>query len=140
MGAPRDHVGHIIKRVRLARGLTAKGLATKAGLSPAAINHLENGNRKHGRGDTLAKVAEALQVSVGYFHGLEDRASSVEEVLIKHSFKFFAEQFDLNDRDLERLRKVSNLKEAPDSIEGWTRLLWILRYLDEEQPAHRKSV
>jgi tetratricopeptide (TPR) repeat protein/transcriptional regulator with XRE-family HTH domain len=53
----------MLRRYRLAAGLTQEELATRAGLSPAAISTLERGARRTPRRDTIALIADALQLT-----------------------------------------------------------------------------
>ena len=52
--------GAILKRLRLAAGLTHDGLAERAGLSARAISDLERGVNRAPRRDTLTSLADAL--------------------------------------------------------------------------------
>jgi tetratricopeptide (TPR) repeat protein/transcriptional regulator with XRE-family HTH domain len=58
----------MLRRYRLAAGLTQEELAAAAGLSPAAISTLERGARRTPRKETVALIAEALRL------GPEERA------------------------------------------------------------------
>src|SRR5215472_12925278 len=55
--------GDLLRRYRLAAGLTQEELATQAGLSPKGISDLERGARHTPRKDTVALLAEALKLS-----------------------------------------------------------------------------
>ncbi|HEU5345438.1 MAG TPA: helix-turn-helix domain-containing protein [Ktedonobacterales bacterium] len=55
--------GEALRRYRLARGLTQAELAERAGLSPRGVNDLERGARQHPRRDTIALLADALDLS-----------------------------------------------------------------------------
>src|SRR5947207_6025170 len=64
MGAEeRDAFGPLLKRLRLAAGLTQEALAARAGLSPRGVQDLERGARRAPRKDTLELLAHALQLS-----------------------------------------------------------------------------
>jgi transcriptional regulator with XRE-family HTH domain/tetratricopeptide (TPR) repeat protein len=56
--------GDLLRRYRMARGLTQERLAELAGISANAIAALENGARKTPRRATLAALAEGLALSV----------------------------------------------------------------------------
>ncbi len=49
-----------LRRLRRARGLTQEELAARAGISAAAISHLERGVNRFPRQDTLQLLASAL--------------------------------------------------------------------------------
>jgi transcriptional regulator with XRE-family HTH domain len=51
-----------LKDARQKRGFTQQELASKAGLTQAAIAHIENGKRNYSV-SSLKRLAEALQVS-----------------------------------------------------------------------------
>src|SRR5215831_9194599 len=55
--------GELLKRYRLAAGLTQEELAERAGLSVQAIAALERGARRSPRRDTLALLAQALALA-----------------------------------------------------------------------------
>src|SRR5262245_25136645 len=55
--------GTLLKRERLARGLTQDTLAERAGLSTRAISNLERGVNQAPRKETLRLLADALQLS-----------------------------------------------------------------------------
>lgn len=54
--------GELLRRARLAAGLTQEELAEQAGLSARGISDLERGARRTPRRDTIALLAEALQL------------------------------------------------------------------------------
>jgi transcriptional regulator with XRE-family HTH domain len=56
-------LGEALKARRIAKGMTLRDLATKVGLTHAAIDHIENG-RRNTTVDTLSKIAEALDTSI----------------------------------------------------------------------------
>lgn len=56
--------GQLLRRFRLASGLSQEQLAEQAGLSVAAINTLERGTRRAPRADTIARLANALYLSL----------------------------------------------------------------------------
>src|SRR5215472_10010416 len=55
--------GALLKRERLARGLTQEALAEHAGLSTRAISDLERGVNRAPRKETLRLLADALQLA-----------------------------------------------------------------------------
>jgi transcriptional regulator with XRE-family HTH domain len=63
--------GALLKRERLARGLTQEALAERAGLSTRAISDLERGVNRAPRKETLRLLAEALQLSADEHARLE---------------------------------------------------------------------
>src|SRR5215467_10923972 len=55
--------GTLLKRYRVAAGLTQEALAAQAGLSPRGISDLERGERRAPRKETIHLLAEALHLS-----------------------------------------------------------------------------
>jgi transcriptional regulator with XRE-family HTH domain/DNA polymerase III delta prime subunit len=60
---PSGPFGDLLRRYRLAAGLTQEELAERAHLSVQAIGALERGDRRAPRRDTLALLADALQLA-----------------------------------------------------------------------------
>ena len=60
---PSNPFGLLLRRHRLAAGLTQEALAERARLSVAAIYTLERGSRRAPRKETLALLAEALALT-----------------------------------------------------------------------------
>jgi predicted nucleotidyltransferase/DNA-binding Xre family transcriptional regulator len=59
------HLGRDIKRLRLARGLTADALARSVGITENAIRKLEAGDSKEPRFSTGLRIASTLRVDPG---------------------------------------------------------------------------
>ena len=59
----RHAFGHVLKRLRLAAGLTHEALAERASLGARTISDLERGVSRAPRADTLALLIEALDLS-----------------------------------------------------------------------------
>ena len=60
MSPPSTSFAIVLKRYRLAAGLSQEALAERAGLSARAISDLERGVNRTPRGDTVRLLAEAL--------------------------------------------------------------------------------
>lgn len=61
---PAPALGVILKRVRERRGLSVQALAKKSGMDAAHIQRLESGARSTPRFETVARLADALDVSL----------------------------------------------------------------------------
>lgn len=64
-----DHLATLPQRLAYAReaaGLNRSALALRAGLNPSHVRLIEEGDREHPSGTTLAKLAEALGVSLDW--------------------------------------------------------------------------
>lgn len=57
-------LGKNIKVIRLKQGLSANKLAKKAGVGVATISQIETGSRQMLKGDTINKIATALNVRI----------------------------------------------------------------------------
>jgi predicted ATPase/DNA-binding XRE family transcriptional regulator len=55
-------VGDVLRRLRLAAGLTQEQLADKAGLSTRGVSDIERGVKQRPHRDTLVRIADALQL------------------------------------------------------------------------------
>lgn len=64
-------VGDNIRKARIARALTQKQLGDLCGMADSAIRRYEigKGNPKH---ETLQRIANALNVTIGYLLGIDD--------------------------------------------------------------------
>jgi predicted ATPase/transcriptional regulator with XRE-family HTH domain len=68
---PHATFGGVLKRYRVAAGLTQEGLAERAGLSARGISDLERGRRSHPYFETVRLLADALELED------EDRATLI---------------------------------------------------------------
>jgi transcriptional regulator with XRE-family HTH domain len=57
---PTEHVGDVIRRLRIAKGLTQEHLAAAAGVKRSWLSRVELGHRRHPERDMLVDVAAAL--------------------------------------------------------------------------------
>src|SRR5215471_15203153 len=71
---PSPTFGTLLKRYRIAAGLTQEALAAQAGLSPRGISDLERGERRAPRKETVQLLAEALKLSAAERATLEAAA------------------------------------------------------------------
>lgn len=64
-------VSLMIRRIRLAQGLSLKALSQASGLSISGLSLIENGLRKPSRA-TVASIAAALKVPSALFHSVAE--------------------------------------------------------------------
>ena len=64
--------GERVLLMRRRRGLTQQELATQAGLNKNTIARIEQGSIKDLGGQSVAKIAQALQVRTDFLLGLEE--------------------------------------------------------------------
>src|SRR5690554_6599549 len=76
-------LGSVIRRYRIARGLTMEGLGAAAGLSTAMISKVEAGNGNPSI-NSLRQIANALGVPVAVLFAQEDASLVTEEVLVNN--------------------------------------------------------
>ncbi len=60
-----------IKEIRIAKGISQKELASKAGVSQPFVHDLENENRG-AKPETLGKIASALECTVEELYGEQE--------------------------------------------------------------------
>ena len=65
-------MGNRIRELRRAKGLTMKQLGELLGLAESTISHYETGRRQLDN-ETLLKISEHFDVSVGYLLGAENK-------------------------------------------------------------------
>ena len=68
-------MGERIRDARMAAGMTQEQLSAATGLKQFHISRIERGDIKDVLGDTLARLAKALNVSADYLLGLTDEES-----------------------------------------------------------------
>lgn len=64
-------LGYLLRRYRQERGLTQRALGRKAQVRQALISELESGRKKDTMSQTLVRLAEALEISLGQLLGKE---------------------------------------------------------------------
>lgn len=67
----QQRLGEIIRDARIAAGLTVRGLARAAGLSPGAITHIESANRPTPSFRAISNIAEVLGLSLDSLAGID---------------------------------------------------------------------
>lgn len=72
-------IGARIRALREARGWEQKDLAFRAGVHPSTISLIERDARRACRAGTLAKIAKALDTTVGHLMGEEEAPFTVRE-------------------------------------------------------------
>ena len=114
-----DTIGTRVQQLRTSRGMSRKELADQAGLSAAAIGHIETEQRSP-NATTIAALATALEVSADYLLGLRSEEQEIPEsqegqVL----FRRFAKLSDADRKTLDRFLQVlsgdeETHRDAPD--------------------------
>jgi transcriptional regulator with XRE-family HTH domain len=68
-------LGSRIRALREQMGLTAAGLARRAGIDPAALLRIERGDNTNPSFATIARIADALDLSLDVFRSAKGRRS-----------------------------------------------------------------
>ncbi len=71
-----SNVGEVIKERRLAKGMSKRALAEKAGISHSEVHRIENGERQNPSVPMLIALADALgipQDDISYARRVQDR-------------------------------------------------------------------
>ena len=102
------NVGARVKAIRIERGMTTTELVAKVGISQAQISRLEHGLQGW-RSITLQKVADALDVSVGFLYADEKTDEAISLALkYRPELKKILRSPMLSDLTL----KVASLRQA----------------------------
>ncbi len=96
-----------LKRLRSEKKISLRALSEKADVSKSTLSDIENNNVKSTTINTLEKIADALEVSVGYLIG-ESVDYMIEKQLEKLnlSYEELAQQTGLNVNYLKNLNNV----------------------------------
>ena len=107
-----------LRRTREAKGLTLEQLAEKTGLNTATICRLERESRDP-RISSLGKLAEALEVSVGFFMGTEDQHLDFLVALRRQSLLRFLVTNPMADDHRRHFEQLCFFDSGPTSVRGW---------------------
>lgn len=93
-GVHLDTLPRRLEHARGIRGLKRATLAQRAGLDPSHVRLIEEGEREHPSATTLAKLAEALDVSLDWLvRGIGDAPGEAPaEVVVDRSAEFSQER------------------------------------------------
>jgi transcriptional regulator with XRE-family HTH domain len=111
-----------IKSVRLFHRLQSKELARRAKISPSELTLIER-HRRVPTVETLLKLADALEVSVGFLVGSEDQNLTLPEALAQQTLRLFLQRMPITDSDREDLEMIAKLPSAPKTVQQWTDLI-----------------
>jgi transcriptional regulator with XRE-family HTH domain len=79
VASPAGHVGVRVREIRVGKGLSARELASRAGVSPAYLSRLENG-RLSPTVSTLTRVMRAMDEPVSKAFGEQDSKEPVVRI------------------------------------------------------------
>lgn len=107
-----------IRATRKARGLSLEDLAGLTGLNLGTISRLEREPRDP-RISSLEKLAEALEVSVPFLRGSEDRDLAFGVALRRQALWRFLSVTTYDDQQKRYLEELCYKDSAPSSVRGW---------------------
>lgn len=99
------NLGEIIRSLRATNGMTQKELADKLSISPSTIGMYEQGRREPAL-DTISKIANVFNVTVGYLVGTE-KSGGIDFSDFQVDNSEFAFDFKMRVRDLLAEQKLS---------------------------------
>lgn len=152
-GISGEEIGERMKAFRLGAGLTPEQLASRAGVSRAAIYRYESG--QPAKIDTLVKIADLLDVSlptllgagveyiasaISFFERMRQLEENVDQITVLFGPISYLLTTDLYDEFLPEILKESiptNVENYPQSIQEVDTLLEILR--DRKQTYRRRT-
>lgn len=147
MGLRFDDIGNRLKAFRLGSGLSADQIATRVGISRAALYRFEKGELA--KIDTLEKLAELLGVSiptllgvgveyiasaVSYFERLRQIEETAEHIIVLAgpiSYLLASEAFDAKLAEVLRESIPANLEERDRALREVGEIMIILRQRKE---------
>ncbi len=90
-----------ISEIRTQKGMNQARLAEKAGITPAAISQIENGDRTPSI-PVLHRIANVLEVSLDYLTGKTD-TSELQDLLQQEDIQTFYRGFQSLDSDDQQI-------------------------------------
>jgi transcriptional regulator with XRE-family HTH domain len=115
-------LGERLRRTRVAKGLTLQELADKTELNIATISLLERKPRDP-KVSSLGKLADALEVSVGFFMCSEDQHLEFPVALRRQALQRFLVTNPMSDEQKKHFEQLCFLDSAPNSVRGWLDLI-----------------
>ncbi len=115
-------LGERLRRTRLVKGLTLQQLADKTELNIATISLLERKSRDP-RVSSLGRLAEVLEVSVGFFMCSEDQHLEFTVALRRQALQRFLVMNPISDEQKKHFEQLCFLDSAPNSVRGWLDLI-----------------
>ena len=114
-------LGKRLKKLRQQANLSAKELSLMSGVTRSLISELETGKRQSTSTDTIAKLADALQVSPDYFFDTPYKSSSELYPQLPGDILRFLQQDDSHSY-IRIAQKARDLGLPPEFLEEWLNL------------------
>ena len=102
-------MGNRIRELRKAKGLTMKQLGEELGLAESTISHYETGRRQLDN-ETLLRLGEFFDVSVGYLLGVENAPAEVGKRAVSDDdikFALFGGDGEITDAMYDEVRNFA---------------------------------
>jgi transcriptional regulator with XRE-family HTH domain len=115
-------LGEMLRQAREAKGLTLQQLADKTGLNIATISLLERKPRDP-KISSLGKLADALEVSVGFCMSTEDQNVEFPVALRRQALQRFLVTNPMSDEQKKHFEQLCFFDSAPNSVRGWQDLV-----------------
>jgi transcriptional regulator with XRE-family HTH domain len=111
-----------LRHAREAKGLTLEELAAKTGLNIGTISRLEREPRDP-RVSSLGKLADALEVSVGFLMATEDQQLEFPVALRRQSLQRFLVTNPMSEEHKKQFEQLCFFDSGPNSVRGWQDLV-----------------
>jgi transcriptional regulator with XRE-family HTH domain len=111
-----------LRHARKAKGLTLEKLATKTGLNLSSISRLERESRDP-KASSLGKLANVLEVSVGFLMGTEDQQLEFQVALRRQSLQQFLAVNPMSEEQRKHFEQLCFLDSGPNSVRSWQDLV-----------------
>ena len=117
-----------LRQAREAKRLTLEELAAKTKLNMSTISRLEREPRDP-RTSSLGKLADALEVSVGFLMATEDQQLEFPVALRRQSLQRFLVTNPMSDEHKKHFEQLCFFDSGPDSVRGWQDLVQNANFL-----------
>lgn len=112
--------GDRLAGIREFKKLRRRQLAQLAGVDPASIQHLEQGQTKNPRWDTVDQLAEILDVTNEYLGGAGPDVPYPKAAVLQALERFKrTEGSNFAPFDDEALKRAAEDRDAPHTVAGW---------------------
>jgi transcriptional regulator with XRE-family HTH domain len=111
-----------LRHARETKGLTLQELAAKTGLNIGAISRLERTPRDP-RASSLGKLADALEVSIGFLMATEDQQLEFPVAIRHQSLLRFLVTNPMSEEHKRHFEELCFFDSGPNSVQGWQDLV-----------------
>ena len=123
-----EMTANILEKITLRRravGLSQKDMLTKAGLSSKSLQHMARGTPPNTR--TLLAIANALDVSIGYFFSHQKTPGALDLEVLENAIKTV-------EAELTRKNRVTTLKRRVAAIGSiYESVIFVKKHSDDDK-------